>query len=82
VQGAPLANVRAFLYIFVEVSWHNLEISTFVLAFPQTLFMNKLEFYSFIDSFVWIYETLGMGMVLFSAKCSFFRCISNCGFYV
>ncbi len=43
------------------------------------LFMNKLEFPSLIDSFVWISETTGV--VWFSVRFLYFLCISNCCFY-
>jgi hypothetical protein len=37
-----------------------LEVSTFVLHFYKMLFMNKLEFSSLTDCFVWIFETIGV----------------------
>jgi hypothetical protein len=42
------------------------------------LFMNKLEFSSLVDCFVWISETIGT--VWFSVWLYSFQCIFNCCF--
>ncbi len=46
-----------FLGIILRIL--KLEVSTLVLHFYKMLFMNKLEFSSLIDCFVWISETIG-----------------------
>ncbi len=78
-------------YTYVEVSGHNLESSQTwgfyhsFLPFYKVLFKNKLEFYSLIDCFAWISETIGavwfsirFFCFIYNYKCCLFFICKHC----